>query len=112
MAQIRGSGFASVTSNHELVGRVLLFRTKPGRYVLRKFSVCDHSEQKQFSGQDQKGVVLWSEILGLWPLKTKTGRFVVRIFFGLGRGRLFLELAPQNVLRYRTTPGRLLVQIV
>ena len=60
VAQIRDSGFASITFNHKSkVGRVLLFielapqtvlryATKPGCFVVRDCSGCDLSEQKQF----------------------------------------------------------------
>ena len=49
----------------------------------QEFSGCDHSEPKAvFCGQDQGGSFCGQEFLGLWPLRTKTGRYVVRNFSG------------------------------
>ena len=86
MAQIRDSGFASITEQNLNIlwsgfFRVVTTQNKNVFFVVRNFSGCDGSEQKRFLCPGTRtGRFVVRNVLGLWPFRAKTGCFVLRDF--------------------------------
>ena len=87
VAQIRDSGFASITFNHELkVGRVSLSEQNQEVLWSGIFRVVTTQNKNVFLVARNKNVSFCGqEFLGFWLFRTKNGTFCGQEFFGLGR---------------------------